>query len=104
MIRPLSLLLLSGATLTVGFPAAEKNIASSCRYALKYSQKQLMSNPDGFINDMLYWEGHFHQNGVGYNTANGMTYDGTQIDLNTGLAAPGLRHNFSASSKEVCNS
>lgn len=48
---------------------------------------------------MLYWEGKFHQNNVSYNSENGMTYDGTQLDWTTGVAT--RKHGFSAASKEV---
>lgn len=48
---------------------------------------------------MLYWEGQFHQNNVSYNSANGMSYDGTQLDWVTGERTK--KHPFSAASKEV---
>ena len=48
---------------------------------------------------MLYWEGKFHQNDTAYNVANGMSYDGTQLDWNTGVKSD--KHPFSAASKEV---
>ena len=48
---------------------------------------------------MLYWEGQFHQNNVSYNTGNGMSYDGTEIDWTTGERTQ--KHPFSAASKEV---
>jgi hypothetical protein len=69
---------------------------------LEWSQEEVLTNPDGFINDLLYWEGKFHQNNVSYNTGNGMSYDGTQLDWETGLRT--AKHPFSAASKEVrCN-
>lgn len=71
----------------------------SCRFATQYTQRQVLQNPDHFINDMLYWEGHFHQNNVSYNTVNGMSYDGTNIDWDTGVRTN--KHPFSAASKEV---
>lgn len=48
---------------------------------------------------MLYWEGKFHQNNVSYNTQNGMSYDGTNINYTTGERTE--KHPFSAASKEV---
>lgn len=73
--------------------------APSCRFATQYNQQQVLGNPDNFINDMLYWEGQFHQNNVSYNTGNGMSYDGTEIDWTTGERT--TKHPFSAASKEV---
>ena len=73
--------------------------APSCRFALEYTQQQVLQDPSKFINDMLYWEGQFHQNNVSYNTANGMSYDGTNIDWTTGKRT--AKHPFSAASKEV---
>ena len=73
-----------------------------CRFAPLYTESEIANNPEPFIQDVLYWEGHFAKPGIGYNGANGMTYDGTLIRQKTGLAwadAAG-RHNFSAASKE----
>jgi hypothetical protein len=70
-----------------------------CRFAPTFTQQQVLNNPDAFISDVLYWEGKFHQNNVGYNTANGMSYDGTLLDPTTGQATQ--KHPFSAASKEV---
>lgn len=70
-----------------------------CRFALKWSQDDVLHRTQDFVSDMLYWEGKFHQNGVGYNTLNGMTYDGTELDLETGK--PNHIHGFSAASKEA---
>jgi hypothetical protein len=72
---------------------------SHCRYSPEYSQSDVLSNPDRFACEVFYWEGRFHQNGVGFNTANGMTYDGSYLNPKTGFATS--RHNFSAASKEV---
>lgn len=74
-----------------------------CRFAPLYTQREIVRNPEPFIKDVLHWEGQFAQPGVGYNAANGMTYDGTLINRKTGLEwfnARG-RHNFSAASKEA---
>ena len=71
----------------------------SCRFAAEYTQEQILRDPTDFLDDMLYWEGKFHQSNVSYNTDNGMSYDGTSIDWVTGERA--LKHPFSAASKEV---
>lgn len=73
--------------------------APSCRFATQYTREQVLSDPDRFAQDLLYWEGKFHQNDVGLNTANGMSYDGTLIDPTTGEAT--AKHSFSAASKEA---
>ncbi|KAJ6097338.1 hypothetical protein N7499_001712 [Penicillium canescens] len=71
----------------------------SCRFAAEYTQEQILRDPTDFLDDVLYWEGKFHQNNVSYNTDNGMSYDGTSIDWVTGERA--LKHPFSAASKEA---
>ena len=73
-----------------------------CRFAPLFTQREIVNNPEPFIQDLLYWEGHFAKPGVGYNGANGMTYDGTLLNQRTGLewAEARGRHNFSAASKE----
>lgn len=70
-----------------------------CRFAPQFTQNDILKDPGPFAWDLLYWEGKFHQNNVGYNTANGMSYDGTLVDPTTGLAT--AKHPFSAASKEV---
>ncbi|KAF2111752.1 putative GPI anchored protein [Lophiotrema nucula] len=71
-----------------------------CRFAPEVSQQNVLSHTDAFVWDLLYWEGKFHQNNVGYNTANGMSYDGTLLDPQTGLHNISGLHPFSAASKE----
>ncbi|OIW24776.1 putative GPI anchored protein [Coniochaeta ligniaria NRRL 30616] len=94
----LFLALFWGAT-AFGLPSkSPSSSVPSCRYALEYSQKDILKDPRSFISDYLYWEGKFHQNNVSYNTENGCSYDGTQIDWSTGEAT--LKHSFSAASKE----
>lgn len=70
-----------------------------CRWAPGTTQEQVLKSTAEFEDKMLYWEGKFHQNGVAYNSLNGMTYDGTLIDWKTG--EPTQLHTFSAASKEV---
>ncbi|KAH7309627.1 putative GPI anchored protein [Stachybotrys elegans] len=70
-----------------------------CRFALEWSQDQLLADPDAFAWDLLYWEGKFHQNGLAYSSRNGMSYDGIQLDWDTG--AHTHLHTFSAASKEA---
>jgi len=71
-----------------------------CRFSLDYSQEDILLDSDAFVSDLLYWEGRFHQNNVGYNEANGITYDGTLLDPHTGLHNASGLHPFSAASKE----
>ena len=77
---------------------------SPCRFAPNFTQAEIIANSSSFLDDIFYWEGQFHQNRVGYNTANGMTYDGTLLDPNTGNANFSGLHQFSAASKEVSRS
>lgn len=94
-----------GAALTLSLPFVEGSPqytnpkTPSCRFGLEWSQKEVLKRPDEFVWDLLYWEGKFHQNDVAYNTKNGMSYDGTQLDWNTGKHTK--KHTFSAASKEV---
>ncbi|KAF2727161.1 putative GPI anchored protein [Polyplosphaeria fusca] len=73
---------------------------STCRFSPQFTRRQVLTSGDDFVWHMLYWEGRFHQNNVGYNTANGMTYDGTLLDPQTGLHNLSGLHPFSAASKE----
>ncbi|SPO01984.1 probable GPI anchored protein [Cephalotrichum gorgonifer] len=90
-----------GATLAHALPSSHQGHSSapSCRFALDWPQKEVLKNTDKFIWDLLYWEGKFHQNDISYNTANGMSYDGVQLDWVTGDATE--VHTFSAASKEA---
>lgn len=81
--------------------AAATSDAPPCRFAPKYTNNEVLHNPEQFAQDFLYWEGKFHQNDVGYNTANALTYDGTLLDWTTGERTE--KHPFSAASKEVGN-
>ena len=90
-----------GAALAAPQPGPQRNDTPSCRFALQWSQDEILAKTEGFIWDMLYWEGKFHQDGIAYNQANGMTYDGSQIDWVTGEKTK--KHIFSAASKEVNN-
>ncbi|KAF8178917.1 putative GPI anchored protein [Pholiota molesta] len=71
-----------------------------CRFASNYTTSSILANPDAFEQDVLYWEGMFHQNNVSYNALNGMTFDGTLIDPVTGIHNIDGLHTFSAASKE----
>ncbi len=86
-----------------GRPVLSNSSSSSelaCRFSHQYSQSDILSDPASFIKDVMYWEGNFHSNSVGYNTANGMTYDGTLLDPTTGVHDVSGIHAFSAASKE----
>ncbi|CAM1502473.1 Fc.00g044570.m01.CDS01 [Cosmosporella sp. VM-42] len=95
-------LALAGVAAATALPAVDERSYGhepSCRFGLRWSQQDVLSKTDDFIWDLLYWEGKFHQNDVAYNTANGMTYDGTQLDWKTGKRTK--KHTFSAASKEA---
>ncbi|GFG10024.1 hypothetical protein IFM5058_04716 [Aspergillus udagawae] len=95
-VSKLSYLALSWAALADALP--HKPDEPSCRFARQYTQKEILKDPSNFITDLLYWEGKFHQNNVSYNSDNGMSYDGTNIDFTTGKRT--VKHPFSAASKE----
>lgn len=74
---------------------------SPCRFAPSYTQDQVLTNSTSFVSDIFYWDGQFHQNGIGYNSQNGLTYDGCLLNETTGIANQSERHDFSAASKEA---
>jgi hypothetical protein len=82
-------------------PPRQASVHSPCRFSPLYTFDEISTNSTAFVNDIFYWDGQFHQNGVGYNTANGLTYDGCLLNQTTGLANFSGRHDFSAASKEV---
>lgn len=74
--------------------------SSACRFATKYTTQAILQNPSAFEQDVIFWEGMFHQNNVSYNALNGMTFDGTLLDPITGVHDVDGLHTFSAASKE----
>ncbi|KAK2746476.1 hypothetical protein FQN57_003102 [Myotisia sp. PD_48] len=80
-------------------PVQNPSSAPSCRFSLNYSQKDILKDPSDYIWDLLYWEGKFHQNDVGYDEQSGMTWDGSLLDPKTGRAT--RKNPFSAASKEA---
>jgi len=74
----------------------------SCRFANEYTQEQLVANVTArsqYYESIMYWEGKFMQDGVGFNLASGITYDGHPLNFTTGELYD-TPHLFSASSKE----
>lgn len=74
--------------------------AQSCRFAKEYTPSTILAHPEIFRDDVVYWEGKFHQHNVSYNAVNGMTFDGTLLDPVTGEHRVNGLHTFSAASKE----
>ncbi len=72
----------------------------SCRFATQWTPQRILSSTQAFEDQLLYWEGKFHQHNVSYNAANGMTFDGTLLDRVTGTHRVEGLHTFSAASKE----
>ena len=98
---PLCASLYPGADLEQLFRLRQVTSHSPCRFAPRYTQEQILNNSSDFVRDIFYWDGQFHQNGVGLNTQNGLTYDGCILNGTTGIANQTERHDFSAPSKEV---
>eukprot|EP01028_Stygiella_incarcerata_P001319 TRINITY_DN1217_c0_g1_i3.p1 TRINITY_DN1217_c0_g1~~TRINITY_DN1217_c0_g1_i3.p1 ORF type:complete len:485 (+),score=127.43 TRINITY_DN1217_c0_g1_i3:97-1551(+) len=72
--------------------------APACRFAFSYTKEDILKDPSRFIDDLLGGESAFLKFAVENET--GLSYDGSQIDMNTGeLVASGL-HFWSAASKE----
>lgn len=74
---------------------------SQCRFAPLYTASDIQSNPWPFLDDVLYWEGQFHAPNISYNAENGMSYDGSYLEIDTGLRNASLPKPFSAASKEA---
>jgi hypothetical protein len=75
---------------------------TDCRFAPTFSKDDLFKNKGTqqlFLDHVMYFDGFFHQHGIGINEKSGLTYDGCPLDETTGLKTDGL-HTFSASSKE----
>jgi hypothetical protein len=98
----LSLFLIFFSPSTISTPVKRwSNEHAQCRFSPTFSQDSVLSDPDSYAWEMMYWEGQFHANDIGYNTDNGMTYDGTLIDPITGRNNVSEKHVFSAASKEA---
>jgi hypothetical protein len=82
--------------------AAEKSIEYFNSYAQKYSVKSILESVDmanQFLNDFIEAESGFYNGDVGYSSQNGMTYDGFEVDPETGQLK-GIPRLWSAASKE----
>lgn len=75
-------------------------LAPPCRFTAQWTAERILSSTQTFEDQLLYWEGKFHQHNVSYNAANGMTFDGTLLDHVTGTHRVEGLHTFSAASKE----
>ncbi|CAK63157.1 unnamed protein product (macronuclear) [Paramecium tetraurelia] len=73
----------------------------NCRFAFEYTQKELQSDPkkvQEFLSKVMKWESKFAKD-LGIDKKSGLTLDGQQLDVNTGMPN-GKPHQFTASSKE----
>jgi len=76
--------------------------SEKCRFAPDYTQAQLALNVtarEEYLEQVMHWEGKFMQDGVGFNLAAGITYDGHPLNFTTGELYD-TPHLFTASSKE----
>lgn len=90
--------LLSTLPLFVGFATA---VSNTCRFTKDYNQADLLSNEairEEFLMRALYREAKFVRD-LGIDQRSGLTMDGQQLDVDTGLPY-GKPHLFTASSKE----
>jgi len=77
--------------------------SDACRFAPMFTTQELLlsnSSRDLFIRTVMYWEGQFHQPGIGYNAVTGMTYDGHGLNYTSGDIDTSNLHFWSAPSKE----
>jgi hypothetical protein len=75
--------------------------ADSCRFAHQYKSEDIFSNStarESFLETALTWEAKFVKE-LGVDSRTGLTLDGQQLDVKTGLPL-GAPHLFTASSKE----
>ena len=85
--------------LVLGVAHATNN--DTCRFALRYAKEDLVSNADirlDFLEQVFTWEANFVRQ-LGVDPKSGLTFDGQQLDVETGLPR-GDPHLFTASSKE----
>ncbi len=83
--------------LLIGITSAQE----SCRFALQYKSEDLFADStirERFLEEALSWEAKFIRE-IGVDARSGMTYDGQQLDVKTGLPFGGP-HIWTASSKE----
>lgn len=73
---------------------------SRCRFSLDFSQDQLIKNSTDFEANVFYWDGQFHQDGVGYDQSTGTTIDHVVLGYDTGLPG-GLPDKISNPRNEV---
>lgn len=73
---------------------------SRCRFSLDFSQDQLVHNSTDFEANVFYWDGQFHQDGIGYDQSTGVTIDHVLLGYATGLPA-GPPDMFSNARNEV---
>ncbi|KAK4688414.1 hypothetical protein P7C73_g1696, partial [Tremellales sp. Uapishka_1] len=85
----------------LGWATPLKPRSSSCRFAASYTLADIIANSSSFQYDYLSYESKFHAANVSYNPLNGMTYDGTLLDVDTGYHNISGLHHFSAPSKEA---
>ena len=57
----------------------------SCRFSYEFSQDAISKSSVEFENNIFYWEGQFHTDGIGYRMSNGMTIGKRGLGYATGL-------------------
>lgn len=58
---------------------------SRCRFAFDFTQEQIRQDATDFVTNIFYWDGQFHQDGVGYDHSTGVTIDHVLLGYATGL-------------------
>lgn len=82
-------------SLLIFVPLAEQQnvpVHEICRFAHFFDQNSLMAssptmNATYFEQNIFYWEGQFHQDGVGYHQPTGVTIDHVLVGYATGVAS-----------------
>merc|ERR1719150_2114523 len=73
-----------------------------CRFANKYDTRQVLNDEikrTQFLEEYVFWESQFIQSGVAYDADTAMTYDGSIVDLTSGVL--NANRKWSAASKEA---
>jgi hypothetical protein len=89
--------LMNGGGVSRNVDGKEEN-APPCRFAFSYTKEDVLRDPSAFLEDLLARESAFLKFAVENET--GLSYDGSQIDLQTGGLVPSGLHFWSAASKE----
>lgn len=56
-----------------------------CRFSPNFTQDEIMRDPTRFEDNIFYWDGQFHTDGIGYHSSTGLVISHTALGYQTGL-------------------